>query len=91
MKQADRECLAKTVILDQRPEGDEGMSHMSLWRRVSQAEGTEKGKCSEVLVYVACPRTHLEACVIGMEQEKEQQEEIRAGGSGAGSWRPWRP
>lgn len=53
------------------------MCHMSLWRRVSQAEGTEKGKCSEVLVYVACPRTHLEACVIGKEQEKEQREEIR--------------
>lgn len=30
LKWADTVGLAKTVIFDQRPEGDEGMSHVSL-------------------------------------------------------------
>lgn len=35
--------------------------------------------------YLACPRTHLEVGVLGPEPEKEQPEQPRAGGAGAGS------
>lgn len=57
---------------------------------MSQAGGTAWARCFEAPVYLACPRTHLEAGVLGPEQEKEHPEEGRAGVLGLDHGELWR-
>ena len=67
------------------------MSHVSLWRRVSQEGGTACAKCSQALSVPGMSEDPSRA-QFGRDRVRERElEEVRAAGAGAGSWGSWRP
>lgn len=80
---------AKTVTIEQRPEGSKGMSYVTV--KMSWAERTAGARCPEACMRLASSGTHVEANTVRGEGARGSSRRKNQEVAGAGPWGSWSP